>query len=380
MSSETGLLARWAKGGPKLIWQTTTLGAGFSTPAVSHGKIYLLGTRNGKEHVIALDAAAAGKELWTAELGPIRAGGPANYPGPRSTPTVDGDLIYALGSEGDLACLSRAGKIVWHRHLVQDLGGLPGTWGYAESPLIDGDLVVCTPGSPRATLVALNKKTGAVVWKAAVPQGIQAAYSSPIVATVGRVRQYVQFLEGCLAGVDARDGKLLWSYDGVLGLANCSTPLFHEGHVFVTAVGRPGKAGGSLLQLKADKNVMTATEVYRNNDLANQYGGIVLVGGCLYGTNNSELVCVDFKSGQTKWKHHAVGKGCLTAADGHLYLRGDGGPIALVAVSPAGYTEKSRFNPPHRGQFAARAHPVIVDGRLYLRDQDALLCYDLKKD
>jgi outer membrane protein assembly factor BamB len=381
VSVETGLLARWAKVGPKLLWKTTTLGTGFSSPALSRGRLYVLGTRNQKEYVLALDAAREGKELWATELGPLLPATGLNYPGPRSTPTVDDDRVYTLGSEGNLLCLDRAGNVIWRTHLVRDLKGARGTWGYAESPLIDRDVLICTPGGANATMVALNKKTGAVVWKAVVPNGNQAAYASAIVAEVGGVRQYVQFLGGCLAGIAARDGKLLWTYDGVLGTFNCCTPIFHDGHVFISAFGRAGKAGGVLLKLTAGKEGVTAKEVYRNADLAIYHGGVVRLGGALYGTNSSALVCVDFKTGKTRWKNSAVGKGAILAADGHLYVRGDRGTVALVKASPEGYTEKSRFDPPHRAvKVSALAYPAIADGRLYLRDQEALLCYDLKNE
>jgi outer membrane protein assembly factor BamB len=378
ISRETGLLAKWPREGPRLIWRTSGIGTGFSTPAIVKGRIYLLGMRGGKEHVLALDAAHNGKELWSAELGPSAKDGPPSYPGPRSTATVDGERIYALGSSGELLCLGLDGKEIWRKHLVRDLNGVLPRWGYAESPLIDRDLLVCTPGGT-ATLAALNTKTGAVVWKTSVARGNGAAYASPIVAEVGRVRHYVQFLGGCLVGVAAADGKLLWSYDGVVGSANCTTPIFHDGHIFVSTLGRVGKAGGALLELTAKGPGVTAREVYQTRDLGNHYGGVVCLGGCLYGTNASALVCLDFKSGQTKWQNPAVGKGSIAAADGHLYLRGDRGSIALVAASPAGYQEKSRFDPPNPGRVMPRPHPVIAGGRLYLRDQDVLLCFDLKK-
>jgi outer membrane protein assembly factor BamB len=383
VSGDTRLLAQWGKIGPRLLWKTTTLGIGFSSPAVSHGRIYVLGTRGNKEHVIALDAGADGKELWTVELGPLDASeSPPRNAGPRSTPTVDGDRLYALGSQGDLLCLSIAGELIWRKHLVRDLEGQRSSWGYAESPLIDRDLLICTPGGPKATMVALNKKTGVVVWKASVPMGNHAAYASPIVAEVGRVRQYIQFLAGCLVGVSAKDGKLLWSYDGVIGSFNCSTPIFHEGHVFVTASAsnRPVKNGGVLLALTTDKESVTVKEVYRNTTLANYLGGVVLMGGALYGTNDTSLVCIDFKTGKTNWQSAAVGQASVIGADGHLYLRGNNGTVALVAALPARYVEKSRFNPPHLSKISCRAHPAIADGKLYLRDQETLLCYDLRKE
>jgi outer membrane protein assembly factor BamB len=381
VSLEKGLLTRWPKEGPKQLWKATGLGEGYSSPAVAGGRVYVLGTRNGKEHVFCLDAKWNGKELWTAELGPgLKNRGPS-HDGPRSTPSVDGDRVYALGSDGDLLCVSAAGKAVWRKHLVRDLAGVRGSWGYAESPLIDGEQLVCTPGGAKATMAALNKKTGAVVWKASAAKGNQAAYASAVAAEVGGVRHYVQFLAGCVVGVRARDGRILWTYEGVSGNANCVTPIFHDGHVFVTAYGKGpvGKPGGALLKLKAEKGSVGATEVYHTTALANYYGGVVCVGGCLYGTNASALVCLDYKTGRLRWQNPSVGKGAVVSADGRLYVRGDRGPVALVTASPAGYTEKGRFSPPDSGKSTARPHPVIADGRLYLREQGELVCFDLRK-
>ncbi len=380
VSGDTKLLPRWGKAGPRLLWQTTALGIGFSSPAISRGRIYVLGTRNDKEHLFVLDAVHAGKELWSAEIGPLLQTDSQRFMGPRSTPTVDGDRIYALGSEGDLVCLGHDGKVRWRKHLVRDFQGQRGPWGYSESPLIDHDVVVCTPGGPGATMVALNKKSGAVLWKASVANGSGAAYASAIVAEVGNVRQYIQFLAGCLVGIRASDGKLLWSYSGVQGSFHCATPVFHDGHVFITASGQPPNQGGALLALTAAKDGVSAREVYRNTKLASYLGGAVLVNGTLYGTSDSSLVCIDFKTGKTNWQSVGVGPGGIIAADGHLYIRGDNGTMALATASPVRYDEKSRFQPPHLSKIATRAAPAIADGKLYLRDQEALLCYDLRKE
>ncbi len=390
VSTEKGLLKEWPKDGPKLLWKATGLGGGYSTPAIANGQIYLLGTRDNKEYVFAL-SAKDGKEIWAREIGPIAPDGPPSYPGPRSTPTVDGDHLCVLGSDGDLLWLDGDGKVVWHKKLGKDFGGTRGRWAYAESPLIDGDVLVCTPGGEKATLAALKKKDGAVIWEASVPGGgaaggrgrsprNAAAYASPIVATVGGIKQYIQFLGGCLVGVAAKDGKLLWLYDGVTGTTNCTTPIFHDGCVFVSATGRgrTPTSGGALLKLTANGGGVTAKEVYHIQELANHHGGVVRVGDYLYGTNNTSLLCIDFKTGATKWDNRSVGKGSIMAADGRLYVRSEKGPIALVEASPDGYKELSRFEQPQRSKKNAWPHPVIAGGRLYLHDQDVLLCFDIK--
>ncbi len=393
VSQEKDLLKKWPEGGPKVIWKATGLGGGYSTPAIANGRIYLLGTRDGKEYAIAL-SSKDGKELWATEVGPIAPDGPPSYPGPRSTPTVDGDHLCVLGSSGDLLWLDTAGKVAWRKNLGKDYGGLRGLWAYAESPLIDGDVLVCTPGGEKATLVALHKKTGKEMWQASVSAGgaagaaprgrglprNAAAYASPIVATVGGIKQYIQFLGGCLVGVAAKDGKLLWLYDGITGITNCTTPIFHNDAVFVSASGRgrTPTSGADLVQLTAEGGRVVAKKVYHNPDLANHHGGVVRVGDYLYGTNNTGLVCLDFKTGETKWQNRSVGKGSIAAADGRLYVRSEDGPIALVEANPTDYKEISRFEQPQRSKKKAWPHPVIAGGRLYLRDQDVLLCFDVK--
>lgn len=381
VSSEKGLLKEWPKDGPKLVWKVTDIGNGYSTPAVADGKIYLMSNRgNDDEFVLAL-SAKDGAKIWSRSIGKV--GKPdqrPSYPGSRSTPTVEGDVVYVLGSDGDLACLDAAkGEVRWKKNVRTEFDGKSGRWAYAESPLIDGDVLVCTPGGDKATLLAVNKKSGAVIWKASVPSGNDAGYASAIVATVGGVKQYVQFLGGGLVGVAAKDGKLLWRYNKVTGTTNCTTPLFHDGCVFVSAINRRG-AGSSeaLVRLTAESDGVSAKEVYRIKDLANHHGGVVRIGEALYGTNETSLLCLDFKTGETKWDNRSVGKGSIVAADGRLYLRSQEGPLALVEATPSGYKEGGRFKQPDRSDKPSWPHPVVADGRLYLRDQDVLLCYDVK--
>ena len=253
VSQETGLLKEWPKDGPKLLWQVKDVGTGYSTPAVVGDRIYLLGNKgNDDEFVEALDVKDGGK-VWSTTLGKV--GNPdqkPNYPGARSTPTVDGDMIYALSSDGDLACLDRStGSKKWEKSLRTDFGGHPGQWAYSESPLIDGDVLVCTPGGEEATIVALNKKTGEVIWKCPVPEGDQAAYASIVIADLGGVKQYVQFLQKQLVGVDAKTGKLLWHYNQTAkgSMANIPTPLASQGFVYSAA----GKAAaGWSKMIKTD--------------------------------------------------------------------------------------------------------------------------------
>ncbi len=378
VSTETGLLKEWPKDGPKLLWKVSILGGGYSTPAVAHGRLYLMGSKGGEEYAVALDARD-GKQIWATKIGAV--GKPnqrPSYPGARSTPTVDGEHIYVLGSDGDLACLGMDGKILWHKNLLKDFGGNSGIWAYAESPLIDGETLVCTPGGAKATLLALNKKNGEVIWKSAVPGGGAAGYASVIIAEGAGVKQYVQFLGNGVVSVAAKDGTFLWKYTKNSGITNCATPIAHDGYVFTSAAGRGNGGGGALVQLtSADKGV-SAREVYFNRDLTNHHGGVVRVGDYLYGTNNTGLVCLDFKTGEKKWQDRSVGKGSIMAADGCLYVRGENGSVALVEATPSGYKEKGRFEQPSRGSKPAWPYPVVANGCLYLHDGETLLCYDIK--
>jgi len=339
-----------------------------------------MGSKGEEEFVLALDIKD-GHQLWSTRVGIVGENTGPNYPGPRSTPTVDGDALYTLGSDGDLVCVeTTSGKIRWHKHLLKDFQGNRGTWAYTESPLVDGNAVVCTPGGATATMVALDKKTGDVLWKTQKPEHHGAGYASAIVVEVGGVRQYVQFLGTGLIGVSAGDGKLLWTYTRHIGFASAGTPIFHDGCVFSSASGTSEGAGGdALLRLSADGDNMTAKQVYLVHAMNNFHGGVVRVGDYLYGTTGTGLVCLDYKSGARKWRERSVGRGSVMAADGHLYVRSEQGDVALVEANPDTYQERGRFRQPDRSRFATFCHPVVAGGRLYLRDEDVLLCYAVRR-
>jgi outer membrane protein assembly factor BamB len=385
LSKETGLLKEWPQGGPKLLWKLQDLGGGYSTPAVVGDRIYLMADRKGQEFLVAL-AVKDGGEVWAAAVGKVGPNMGPQYPGTRSTPTVDGDRIYVLGSDGDLACLKKDnGALVWSKNLRKVFDGAPGAWAYSESVLIDGDVLVCTPGGKKATLAALQKKDGETVWRCAVPQGDAAGYASAITVEVGGVRQYVQFVANGLVGVEAKTGKFLWRYDKTTDqAANIPTPVFHDDCVFSST----SRNGSGLNRIKVNKDEVASEQVYYNTTRLNSIGGVVRVGAYLYGTNaRRELVCLDFKTGEEKWHNSSVGTASLCFAEGMLYVRGQGGngfgkettpKIALVEATPDGYKEKGRFEQPDHGNRPAWPHPVVANGRLYLRDGGVLLCYDLK--
>jgi outer membrane protein assembly factor BamB len=376
VSRETGLLPAWPKGGPPLLWKVNGLGEGFSTPSVAAGRLFLMGNRDQTEYVIAL-AEDNGKELWAASVGPVRADG-GGFPGPRCTPTADGQRVFALGLNGDLICLESAtGKELWRKDLVKQFGGSPGGWGYAESPLIDGDRLICTPGGKTATLAALDKKTGQTIWKAAVPEGDSAQYSSIVAADLNGTRQYVQFLSGGVVGVAADDGRFLWRYTNPAnGTANCSTPICHDNCVFAAS---SYGAGGGLARITGEGKKQQAEEVYFTKKMQNHHGGMVLVDGYLYGSNEGSVTCLEYTTGKIQWEERRPGKGSIVCADGRICYRNENGPVILFEANPRKYVETGRFEQPDRSDAAAWPHPIIANGRLYLRDQDVLLCYDVKK-
>ncbi|HEV3145058.1 MAG TPA: PQQ-binding-like beta-propeller repeat protein [Gemmataceae bacterium] len=375
VNKETGLLKDWPKEGPPLAWEMKDLGGGFSTPSVAGGRIFGMSDRGKDEVVWALDEAN-GKELWATRIS--NSSGNGGTDGPRSTPTVEGDLLWTLGFHGDLVCLDvKSGEIKWQKNLRKEFKGQVGGWQYSESPLIDGDKLIATPGGSEAALVALNKKTGEVIWKAKVPGVERAEYSSVIVAEIGGKRQYIQFMGGGVVAVAADDGRFLWRYDSPHNTtANCSTPIYSDGHVFAAS---GYGTGGGLAKINFSNGEFTAEEVYFTKKMVNHHGGMVLVDGYLYGSNEGLLTCLDFHSGKLMWDDRAPGKGSITYADGRLYYRNEGGPICLVEATPTKYIEHGRFNQPDRSNRSAWPHPVIANGKLYIRDQDVLLCYDVKE-
>ena len=377
LSTETGLLKQWPTEGPPLLWKATGLGGGFSGVSVVGERIFTLGEQADTNYVLALNRAD-GKILWTTKLGKVGAPGWGGFAGPRGTPTVDGDLVFALAQYGEVICVkAQDGKEVWRKHLTTDFGGPRPEWGFSESPLVDGDQVVFTPGGPKGTLVALNRQTGDWIWQSKEWTD-NAHYSSIIIAVIDGVRQYVQLTDKSVAGVAPKDGTVLWKAARKGAVAVIPTPICADNHVYVTS----GYDIGCNLFKVAKGSGFTATEVYANKVMANHHGGVVKLGDYLYGhSDNKGWTCQEFKSGEARWQEKSkLGKGSVLYADGRLYCREEAekGVVALVEATPAGFVEKGRFAPPDRSGKKSWPHPVIAGGQLYLRDQDVLLCYDVK--
>jgi outer membrane protein assembly factor BamB len=340
-----------------------------------------MGSTGIDEEFVQARAVADGKVIWTAPVGKV--GNPNQrppYPGSRSTPTVDGDVLYALGSDGDLICLETAGgKVRWKKNLRTDFAGKPGEWAYAESPLVDGDKVVVTPGGADATVVALTRTNGEVVWKSAVPGGDAAGYASIVVVEAAGKKQYVQFMEKGLVGVDAGTGKFLWKYENTAkgSPANIPTPVSRDGLVYSAA----GMGSAGTVKLSAAGDGVKAEQVYLNKKLPVAIGGAVVVGEHLYGTTNSAMMCVEWGTGKEMWSERGIGAASVLWADDRLYLHGETGDMALVEPTPEGYREKGRFTPtdaPQRGNSKAWAYPVVANGRLFIRDVGTVWCYDVR--
>jgi outer membrane protein assembly factor BamB len=372
ISAETGLLRSWPAAGPRRVWTASSLGAGFGSIAVSRDRVYVQGMRNSQSVVSALNRAD-GKLVWTKPIG--RAVNNYQGPGPRGTPAVDGDRVYVLTENGDLAALRvQDGTIVWQRNILRDFGGRNLGWLISESPLIDGNNVIVSPGGRAAGMAALDKTTGKTVW-VSKELSDQAGYASPIVADVQGVRTIMTLTSEAGVGVRASDGKLMWRHQSVAnGTANIATPVFSENRVFYTS---DYGTGGALLALRAQNGEVRAQEVYFTRDMQNHHGGVVVVGGYLYGFHNSILTCMEFATGKVMWRHRSVGKGSMAYADGHLYLLSENNVVGLAEATPAAYREKGRFTIPDQG-WPSWAHPVISGGRLYVRDQGILTAYDIR--
>lgn len=391
-SAETGLLKKWPESGPKLLWQAENLGNGYSSFAIVEGKLYSMGGDQpdvGNEQFVFCLDANTGKQIWkSASLGDYfdnAWGG-----GPRCTPTVDGEhlyVIYPLKRGGEIACLKcEDGSVVWKTDMGSDgLGGrLMSGWGYSESPLVDGDLVLCTPGGPRGTIAALDKKTGKEVWRSTDVKD-PAGYSSIRIMAMNGVKQYVQMTGEAVIGVRAEDGKLLWRNTSLsLRTAAIPTPVVEDEANLVFATSGYG-AGAVLIKLAGNGQKLSESEVYKSRDMSNHHGGVILLDGHLYGHSNGRpgWVCMDLKTGDIKWSQPKFSKGSIVYADGHFYCYGErDGKVAMIKATTKEWDQVGSLELPQKstirsGRGGFWSHPVVANGKLYLRDQDLMFCYDL---
>ncbi|MEM7201582.1 MAG: PQQ-binding-like beta-propeller repeat protein [Planctomycetota bacterium] len=366
------LAAAWPAAGPKLAWKATGLGPGFASVAFAGNRAFTMGDTGGAARLYALDLAD-GAVVWHARVG--AAGGNRN-PGPRSTPATDGELVFGLGHDGELVCVAAAdGAERWRCNLVDDYSGrMMSQWDFSESPLLDGDLLVCCPGGSDGTVLALRKTTGEVAWRCTELTDA-ASYASVIVAEIGGVRQYLVLTGQTVAGVDAANGALLWRAGFPGQTAVCATPVYEDGWLFVTA---GYGVGCAAYRITANDGTFAVEQAYAGKQLQNHHGGVVLVDGHVYGVGRRNLKCLELRTGKVLWEEKSVGKGSVCYADGHLVVRSERGPLAWVAAQPTGYAEHGRFDQPDRSEEPSWAYPAVHEGRLYVRDGAVLLAYELR--
>jgi outer membrane protein assembly factor BamB len=372
ISAETGLLQQWPAQGPPRVWTIAGLGSGYGSVAVKGDRIFVQGQK-GRDSTVSSLNRADGRLVWSRAIG--SAGDNDRGDGPRGTPTLDGDRLYALTENGDLACLNVAdGTVRWQLNILKEFRGRNIGWLISESPLVDGSNLIVSPGGRGAGMVALDKMTGKTVWTTRELHD-EAGYASAIAADVGGVRTIMTLTGEAGVGVRASDGKLMWRYQRVAnGTANITTPVFQGNKVFYTS---NYGTGGVLLALTPQNGEVKATEVYFTREMQNHHGGVVVVNNYLYGFNNAILTCLDFATGKMMWRDRSVGKGSLMYADGNLYILGENNLVGLVQATHTGYVERGRFAIQDQG-WPSWAHPVVSGGTLYIRNQGTLTAYNVK--
>ncbi len=382
ISKEIGLLKEWPKEGPPLAWKAKGIGDAHASVSIADGRIFTSGADDNGEIAAFALSEKDGKPIWKAKVGGLGGNGDdQGGKGSRSTPTVDGDMVYVLGPVGDVVALGAAdGKPAWHVNLKKDFGGGMPYWGYSDSLLIEGDNVLCIPGGKQGTVLALNKKTGKQAWRTTDFKD-DAHYTSLIPAEIGGVHQDVILTPSNVAGIDPKDGKVLWKVERKGQTAVCPSPVVHDNYVYVTS---GYSVGCDLFKINNDGGKFSVEPIYThktNRNMVNHHGGVIYLDGCIYGYHDRKgWVCQDFMTGETKWADKkSVGKGTISYADGHFYIRDEGsGAIALIEATPTAYKEISHFTPPDLSHKPYWPHMVIANGKLYVRDMDTLLCYDIK--
>jgi len=373
LSTETGLLKKWPENGPALLWTARGLGHGYSTVSIAAGMIYTAGSIEKDTVITALNMD--GKTQWQVKNGPAWTG---DRPGTRGTPTIDGNRLYDQSPIGNLVCLdAKTGKKIWGFNTLEKFKSKTNTWALAESLLVDGERLICCPGGPQTSMVALNKNTGSVIWTSP-SVGDLAGYSSPTLADYQGLRIIMVLTAKNFIGVNADTGEMLWqvkheSYAD----ENVMTPIFHDGQVFISTL----KTGSVKFKINVKDGKVSLEELWRTEELDCHHGGVLLLDGNLHGNStfrNSNLwICLDWQTGAKKYMDKGVGKGSLTYADGMLYTLSENGVMGLVRPAAAGYELVSSFDIPKGGQGNSWAHPVVCAGRLYLRHGDFLYAYSI---
>lgn len=374
-SPDTGLLDRWPEAGPALVWKAEGLGYGYSSVSIADGRIFTSGNMDDKTVITALDAAD-GNVLWQTPNGRAWT---KSYPGTRGTPTVDGDRVYDESPLGELVCMEAAtGKKIWGVNIIKAFGGKNIHWGLSESVLIDGDRLICCPGGETA-VVALDKRTGDVVWKAP-SVGQPPSYATPTLAEYRGMRMVITMALKSMIAVNADTGELLWQVPHVsLFDENVLQPVYHDGQIFVSSL----KAGSVKWKIHVDGQKASVEELWRSDQMDNHHDHVILLGGYLYGSscirNSGKWICLDWETGEMQYAERGVGKGTLTYADGMLYTLSERLVVGLAKPTPTGHEVVSRFRLEPQGKAPSWAHPVVCGGRLYVRHGEILYVYNVAK-
>lgn len=386
VAPDNNLLESWPSEGPKLLWETAGAGRGYASLAIVKDRLFTFGdglsSAPDKDEYLTCFDRATGAAVWKTKTGPAWNEGQESWQSSRSTPTVDGGVVYVLTPFGQLvACAVVDGKELFRVDLKSEYGGTKGDgWGYSESVLIDGEKLLCTPGGEKATMIALEKKTGKLMWSCPVKENRGAGHASIVISEIKGKKVYVQTTASGAMGVDALGGELLWTYPIDKTTAVIPTPIIKGDLVFFSAGYRRG--GALLRQVPGSEKQVTVEEIYGlKQDLANKHGGIVLVGDHLYGDSDDQGIpfCADLMTGTVAWKKRGSGKGSasIIAADGHIYVRFADGTLSLAKADPTDFVEASSFKIPGSDQRPSWSHAVILDGKMFLREQDKVFCYDI---
>ena len=373
ISRETGLLKKWPPEGPRLLWTARGIGEGFSAVAIADGLIYTTG--NIGDYTVITALTTDGSHEWTANNGPAYR---REQPGTRSTPTIDSGRLYHENADGDITCLGAgAGEEIWSLNILEKFNGRNITWALSESLLIDGNRLICTPGGENAGIVALDKNTGATVWVCEDAHD-KPGYASPIVFEYEGLRQIVTLMAQSVVGLNADTGSLLWKIKHITPFdENINTPVYRDGSVFISS----RTTGSRRLRLRIDREHVSVEQVWESTLLDPQHGGLLLLDGYLYGAcrsaSSGPWVCLDAKTGDRMYAEKGIGTGSLTYADGLLYTLNHKRTVALVRPSPRALDIISQFDVPKGGRGPTWAHPVVSNGRLYIRHGDYLYCYDV---
>ena len=366
IAHETGLLKSWPPDGPKVLWRIP-FGNGYSGISISDGRLYTMFAPEEDEFVVCLDQSN-GEEIWRCRTDSKFAN--EHGDGPRSTPTVDGDVVFALGAQGRLYAVdARNGEKLWEHDFVNEYGSeIPG-WGFSTSPLVEGNLLVVEVGGKDGkSVVAFDKKSGDVVWTSPTDAP---GYSSPIAITFNGVRQIIVFTSQGPVSVSPTDGQIYWKYHWPEGI-NIATPIFiPEDKIFISA---SYDKGAVLVKIKAADDAVTVEELWKSRVMKNHFNASVLFGDYLYGFDNATLKCIEADTGAEQWETRGFGKGSLILADDHLIVLGDQGKLALAEATPSGYIEKASVQILNGKCWTV---PTLVNGKLYLRNHKEMLCLDV---